>query len=534
MTNQLITNFFRPKAKSFDKNENDSRASSIERSTLKRCAPKPRSNPTNPACILAKRKCVASVPAPAKRKQVTSLLPPSDEVVDDSCNDDDGNDDNEIYIDELNDDDNNDVPSSIKQKIAHPCSLPSVPKTILQMEPKGKDRRLLELGRGTSIQMLRCYDEYPGLVMDPTGDYHHNFYMKESNYPTCRAIVYSYHGTVTTGANDEDEHDDDDVSDYIRKVGSTNNFRLRAELGYPPHSKFHKVLNLDFIPLEVDEANRTIFHEFARTVIDDPDVNQVSRKYFDMVMHRGGFALGIRKKMILKMLENGVAQRANCLTGQNEECFMMDQGRLDEWYKLVDKGFDFFKKIAVDFFGEDQMHNVNIEFVASWATALDLDPHNKLSTKKIVTEALNGFVPLDWDKVDLLPKPARPGATNAKDIFSTDYSELEKKEGRMKGKNKTSQARRYTILIFDQNGDPLFPNYGLDQFLVDDAGFVPAGEIWQWGSTGISKPQNDGDGIRPSSIWQRRRYSQYHFDCRYHPAKSYNSSYQQAVFVYKR
>ena len=347
--------------------------------------------------------------------------------------------------------------------------VPSPPKNVVSpMSPfSEKDHRAVRHADEIAFKMLAEIDKYLGLLVNPKGTYAHSFLITNEEAGT-NSTIYTEHGTDRTRPRP-------------RKVGSAGNPKYRFANGYVSGTLFLLLLNLDYLPKELDKSLIKLFKIFCRRVINDKNVPKAIRELFRTVILRHGHSF-CKKPIIRLLVEIGCQNRFNLPRGAVKEFLMYEDAKLKQWRLYVNIACAVLFRVMEIYFGitdatADQIALL-LDMLSSWTTYYSA-VQGKLSSQKVVTQAVNGPEPLDWFETDTLPWPARPNAKNNDEAFSTDYSDKQKRYGRRKVRFTVRRAGKYTVLILDQNQNPLFPNWGLDRMLVLEYGFIPMVKVHQ-------------------------------------------------------
>ena len=349
-----------------------------------------------------------------------------------------------------------------------PINVPKPSDRVLSMSVfSTKDPYILGHADFISSQMMEEINKYPGMMVKPHGKYASNFLKSNENIENfsghCfRSTIYSAHGTD---------------GECPLKAGSTSNVKHRFNTGYVIGTLFLILLNLDFLPMKLDKALCLLFNQFCLLVINDENVPDALRSLFDTTFNRHGHSLGVKKAMIRQLVEIGCQNRFGLPQGAVKEFLVYDDRRMKEWRSCVDNAFDVIIEVMMKYFGITDASTalqitLFLKIISSWDTFYS-SVQGKLSTLRTCTQAVNGLVPLDWHETNTLPWPARPNAKNNSEAFSTEYTEKQKRYGRRKVRFTIRTACGFTILMFDQNQNPLFPNWGLDRLIVLEFGFIP-------------------------------------------------------------
>ena len=174
------------------------------------------------------------------------------------------------------------------------------------------------------------------------------------------------------------------------------------------------------------------------------------RHVFRSYLERGGAELGLKKNIILQVVELGAKLHFGLRC--DFELLMFDTEMYDARVQSVQNAFNVLHPKLEAIYGRDKPVKVNL--VASWPPALSKTLKSgepRLFSKPVVMESIAGHS-VDMEEADTVPFPAIPNATTIDEAYSTkEYTLAHRSEGRKNMKLKVDSLNEYELLFLDSN-----------------------------------------------------------------------------------
>ena len=209
----------------------------------------------------------------------------------------------------------------------------------------------------------------------------------------------------------------------VEKIGSTTTFRERNNDYDLSKCSFRKILDLDGVSQEFNCVMEEAYTIIMKMLIEHQDLHTFQRSIYKVLVESGGGALGPKRNIFLQTLELGF--QYHCRVTEKVEFVMFEKSKLQALYDQVG-GDDLTVVLEALSFLPVGAANRYVRSKCSWKPGDDEKRH---SSKIMATECFLSKSNADkWS--DTLPFPRHPNPKSAEEIFSSDYSPKQRKNGR--------------------------------------------------------------------------------------------------------